>query len=85
VKIGENQWNSEFELQLFFNAIPIYPRNLSRFQFTEFLEEKPNSAFGYYRDYYQKYKDDPLRGSLVADLKPLLDMLEAAKKRHLMK
>ncbi len=42
--------------------------------------EKPNSVIAYYRDYYQKFKDDPNRGSMVTDLKPLLDLMAAADK-----
>jgi ankyrin repeat protein/beta-lactamase regulating signal transducer with metallopeptidase domain len=41
---------------------------------------KPNSVINYYRDYYNKNKDDPVFGDRVLELKPLLDMLEAADK-----
>lgn len=42
--------------------------------------EKPNSVIGYYRELYQKNKDDPVYADKAAALKPLLDMLEAADK-----
>ena len=40
--------------------------------------EKPNSILGYYRDFYAKYKDDPSMKDHAAEIKPLLDMLDAA-------
>jgi bla regulator protein blaR1 len=42
--------------------------------------EKPNTVIGYYREYYQKRKDDPTYASFAANIKPLLDLLEAADK-----
>jgi ankyrin repeat protein/beta-lactamase regulating signal transducer with metallopeptidase domain len=43
---------------------------------------KPDSVINCYRDYYNKNKDDPVFGDRVLDLKPLLDMLEAAVPGH---
>jgi beta-lactamase regulating signal transducer with metallopeptidase domain/ankyrin repeat protein len=43
--------------------------------------EKPNSVIGYFRDRYQKYKDEPDYASLMTPLKPLIDLLEAADKK----
>ena len=42
--------------------------------------EKPNSVIGYYRDRYQKDKDDPQRASAAPDMKRVLDLLEAEDK-----
>jgi ankyrin repeat protein/beta-lactamase regulating signal transducer with metallopeptidase domain len=42
--------------------------------------EPPNTVIGYYRDYYQKRKGDPVYAEQAAAIKPLLDLLEAADK-----
>jgi bla regulator protein BlaR1 len=42
--------------------------------------EKPNSVIGYYRDYYAKNKDKANYSWMTDQIKPVLDLLEAAEK-----